>query len=278
MRRIAIALALAGFGIAHSGVAQDRHDDPRDDVVVEGKRPAGKPAVVEQLTKTLPNQQIPRWYHPICIKVDGVAPEWSKYLENSIAKVAEDVQLRAETRPCASAYVIYVYITSRADDYIEKLVRDRPDLYRDTNRYGLASKNEINNLRKSRAVRWFDGNEHELRNAFASRTSEVGRENKTFSVIIVDANRLQSINWRQLGDYIALVALTQPDMAQNFANQNTILGLFDRRDRGQPLPQELTRTDHAALHAFYAFNEKLSATQQRLDMANYLKRARPKTQ
>jgi len=70
-------------------------------------------------------------------------------------------------------------------------------------------------------------------------------------VVIVDGRKVVGLTMAQLTDYIAMVALSEPDLDARFGDAPTILRLFSARTAGQPLPAGLSSWDKAFLKGLY---------------------------
>lgn len=73
------------------------------------------------------------------------------------------------------------------------------------------------------------------------------REALQMTMVVVDASRASGVSFSSLGDYLAMIALTQVDPEASFAGQPTILDLFSQ----DPAATEITRWDLDYLTALY---------------------------
>lgn len=85
-------------------------------------------------------------------------------------------------------------------------------------------------------------------------------------LIIVDSTRVQGLNWGQLADYVALMALTNVDVDADVSDAPTILSLFGTAPDSRP--QGLTAWDTAFLKALY--HSSRSAAYQRREVAQLM--------
>jgi hypothetical protein len=72
--------------------------------------------------------------------------------------------------------------------------------------------------------------------------------------VIVDARQIVGLQIGQICDYIAMAALTEPDLDAPLADAPTILRLFSARAAGKPLPEGLGDWDRAFLKSLYEMN------------------------
>jgi hypothetical protein len=69
-------------------------------------------------------------------------------------------------------------------------------------------------------------------------------------IVVVDATKVRSLNFRQLSDYIGMIGLAQINLDKDLGDAPTILSVF--RDSGESRPMEMTAWDKALLHALYS--------------------------
>jgi len=239
---------------------------------------------VHALTQAQRGRQIARWNDPICPKVIGLEPANAAFVIARIGAVARTVGIRVAQGRCRGNIVIVV--AGDSDDFTAALLRRYPRLFRGP-RANLATPDEVARLLRPRPVRWFaasvvgnaDGapiTDGVNRISSGSRLSEPTVENSTLAFIIVDANKLQGLVWRQLAEYLALVALARPAMDASY-DSTTLLSIFQLRDAGGQGPRQLTPWDRSLLRGLYRSNARLSAARQRASIAAQMEQeaARP---
>jgi hypothetical protein len=84
--------------------------------------------------------------------------------------------------------------------------------------------------------------------------------------VIVDGRRIVGLQIGQITDYIAMAALTEPDLDAPLGDAPTILRLFSDRFAAQPLPQGLSAWDKEFLKGLYGMTlDKLTQRSQITD-------------
>lgn len=97
-----------------------------------------------------------------------------------------------------------------------------------------------------------------------TRARRATRQDMSFALVIVDAERAASAPPLAMADYLAMATLVQLDPDANMTAFPTILNLFAERPPGAAAPTGLTAWDLAYLEGLYASQrESASARQQR---------------
>lgn len=288
MFRIAFPFALGLGLLASPAVAQDNPKaDP--DIVVTGRLDPEMDALLRRLAPTKDDRQIARWDDRICARVLGLSSERATYLTNRINAAAKAIGIGASTNPKCTTNVLVVF-TPFADAFAADVVRNHPDYIRDIERAGLPHGKIKASYLAPRPVRWFtinktvmaDGStsdkypkaaEEGLHLSFSppSRIGMRTRENTMLSLIVVDEPKMAGIKWSQLGDYLAMVSLSQPRMDADYAGEDSVLAVFADRDAGKVGPLSLTDRDRTFLTALYKSDPALSPDQQRSQIGRRLK-------
>lgn len=256
--------------------------DPGQEIVVRARTDGEVDRFVQALTQNARGRQIARWNDPICPRVIGLDPSHASFVVARIGAVARQFRITVARGRCHGNIVVVV--AGDADDFTAALVRRYPRLFRGA-RDNLATRDEIARLLRPRPVRWFaasaTGNadgapiiEGINRPRSMSRLTETTVENATLAFIIVDANKLQGLIWRQLAEYLALVALARPAMDAPY-DAATLLSIFQMRDAGGQGPRQLTSWDRNLLRGLYLTNGAISAARQRASIAAQMEHAAP---
>ena len=88
------------------------------------------------------------------------------------------------------------------------------------------------------------------------------------AIIIVDINQVQGVPFDQLGDYLAMIVLTQVDPEGDFGEFDTVLNTFGE----PPATAGLTDWDQSYLHTLYTSGpERRQLRRQARHMADALK-------
>ena len=256
--------------------------DPGQEVVVRARTDDEVDRFVRALTENVRGRQIARWNDPICPRVIGLDAAHASFVINRIGAVARELGIRVANGRCHGNIVIV--FAGDADDFTAALVRRYPRLFRGP-RDNLATPGEIARLLEPRPVRWFaasaTGNAEGApiidginRPSVGSRLTEPTVGNATLAFIIVDSGKLQGLVWRQLADYLALVALARPALDATY-DMATLLSLFQLRNAGRQGPRQLTSWDRSLLRGLYTTNGATSAARQRASIATQIEHSAP---
>jgi hypothetical protein len=273
MRRFSQLLSTAGL-IILVGVAQAQQPPtlvppPNPDVVISARTEQAVDRFVAALTHTERGRQIARWNNHVCPRVIGLSTTDAAFIERRIADVARSLDTPVARGRCAAN--IIVIATDDAHGFADNLVRRYPKLFRDP-RFGRATRTETDALLQPRPVRWIAASRMgNSKYQAASRLTKTSVENAVLSLEIVDTQRLERITWRQLADYLALVAFARPPIDGDFGS-DTILSIFAARDRGERGPPRLTDQDKRFLLALYRSKDAVDAETQRSSIRGQMKR------
>ncbi|UVO49313.1 hypothetical protein M0208_01805 [Sphingomonas sp. SUN019] len=242
---------------------------PTPDVVVRARTEQAVDRFVAALTQAERGRQIARWNNHVCPRVIGLPTADAAFIEKRIAEIARSVGTPVARGRCAANIVVVA--TDDADGFATSLIRRHPKLFRDP-RSGPATRIDTDRLRQPRPVRWISASR--MGNSdyqSASRLTKTSVESAILSLEIVDTKRLDRITWRQLADYLALVAFAQPKIDGDFG-KDTILSIFATRDRGERGPPRLTDQDNSFLQALYRSKNAVDAEVQRSSIRGQMKR------
>lgn len=250
---LSIALMLAGAQAASpaSGVQAAPQDESTtlSTIEVEGQRRTAYDAArafTNEILVTPPRRGIARWRttDPICPGVVNMQRDVAQALADRIADRVIELGLQSGEPGCKANMIIV-----GADDgaaMASSLIEARPRAYITGIAGTSLTYRALNIFRTSDApVRWWmltvplDARTGEVtvrtpdsEDAPIRRIDGAGRLrsqdiNAIFQVmVVVDVNRIGTVNVGQLGDYIAMVALAQVDSQADVAGFETVLNLF----------------------------------------------------
>lgn len=250
---LSIALMLAGAQAASpaAGVQAAPQDESTtlSTIEVEGQRRTAYDAArafTNEILVTPPRRGIARWRttDPICPGVVNMQRDVAQALVDRIADRVIELGLQAGEPGCKANMIIV-----GADDgaaMASSLIEARPRAYITGIAGTSLTYRALNIFRTSDApVRWWmltvplDARTGEVtvrtpdsEDAPIRRIDGAGRLrsqdiNAIFQVmVVVDVNRIGTVNVGQLGDYIAMVALAQVDAQADVAGFETVLNLF----------------------------------------------------
>lgn len=239
----------------------------KSDVIIEGRTQDAIATFVEQLTTVNRGHQISRWNTMACPKALGLNSEQARYLTARIRSRSREFGVPMAGQRCAANIVIVV--TNDADEFTRQFLRRYPKLFQDTSG-GISELAPLRGeLLQPRPIRWLNASRAggagggSLGQVYsASRLRESSQENAILSLAIVDARMMRGLKWRQVADYLTMVALANPRMDARFP-LDTIMSIFQVRDAGGLLPTELTVNDRSLLRALYRTHGAVSAHRQR---------------
>lgn len=199
----------------------------------------------------------------------GIDPLEARFIEQRIGELARTVRLRAGGSNCLTTMA--VVITPDPKAFIDDLLRNYPITLR-TDGWDRLKRF----IESTRPVRWISATD-ECGFSCGLRGSRIRRDTRpslAAMIVVVDAGQLKGVSLGELSDYVALVALSNPNDRPN-AHPNSILALFDD-PRAPDASFELTDFDRSFLVALYHAPIDRSANAQRAMMKNEMKRSLPK--
>jgi hypothetical protein len=300
--------ALAALAAAAPALGQDpastpdadRQDPPpRDRIVVTGERPEGMTLheyahtfVLEIGDPATPRRGFARFEGRVCVGVENVPEDAGQYIADRISQVALEVGLTPGGPGCRPN--IAVVFASDGAALASYLVDEAPRVFRPFGGVGGTTQG-LGALREFKssdaAVRWWQitmvvdelGNPAIAlppANGFQavapsargsnSRITNSVRDELWATYIIVDASRLDGAQWRQLADYLAMVALAQVNPGSSAAGYESILNLFT----ATPRAQGMTDWDRTYLRALYDMDTMRDPRLQRGMLVNLMVRDR----
>lgn len=270
-----LSLFLLGTVLAVQPVSAQ--DAPQQgDVVVHGATKEETKKLVEALTPSRYGLQLARWNDQICPEVIGLDDAHRDYVARRIKEEAQSLRVELRKSATCTSNIVIIF-TDTADALSADVIKNYPGLIRDTDKFGLPHAADRAPYLASRPVRWFWVTGTRMVGNILSRIAKTTVENTRLSLIIVDNTKLGGLKWSQLAAYIAMVALSHPDMDTDYSNNDTILSLFQRRESAEPAPMSLTDQDQVFLKALYNSNPNLEADQQRNQIFRALRNPAPKS-
>lgn len=251
---LSIALMLAGAQTAPPASTTQAQDQDQattlSTIEVEGQRRTAYNAArtfADEILITPPRRGIARWQtsEPICPGVVNMQRDVAQALADRIVDRVLELGLQAGEPGCKANVIII-----GADDgaaMASSLIEDRPTAYMTGVAGTSLTYRALNIFRTSDApVRWWmltlplDARTGELtvrsRNGGDAPTRRIDGASRLSSqdinaifqvMVVIDVNRIGTVDVGQLGDYIAMVSLAQVDAQAEVAGFETVLNLFD---------------------------------------------------
>ncbi|MGV3580551.1 hypothetical protein [Brevundimonas sp.] len=258
--------------------AQQEQSNDLPDVHVQGRIPEELAReFIDQVAAPPPGATVARWRDSVCIGTVNLRPETAQYLIDRVASVASDVGLEPEAPGCRPDVVVIATADGQA------VARGLADRRRVTlapgNRIQSRSRGQLDAFAEGdRPVRWWhvstavdptfgrnlvrDPGTDNINYTKTSYLVEDGpvimgtgptliqtalQQDLRRAVIIIDFAELgDDVDFDQLADYVAFIALAQTDPEASTTGFPTILNLFE-----DPATPGLTDWDRAYLRGLY---------------------------
>lgn len=282
MTRVARTLMILTASAASSAAAAQQPPAGTDQspIVVTGSRTGGDAVrdFVRDLTPVASGGQLSRFEDKVCPIVFGLIPAQNAAVENRIRQVAKAAGIDAAATKCSANVVLIIASDKRA--VLEELRRRHADYF------GDLSGNRIRAIIRSPAPvdAWQiqgvpvsqDGRElhqngqgvfENYTTARGSRLTVPAHPQFEAAVVVVTFDSLDGLTINQLGDYVAVRALTGADPAKlRSSGPPTILRVFDA-PFGSEVPVTLTEWDLSFLRGYYDARRNITAAAQRSSIA-----------
>lgn len=255
--------ALAATLIAGPALAQTTPQDSDGKVVVTGRSPeeAVRDFVAE--VGAAPNDaNLARWGDTVCVGVYNLAPRYAQELIDRVSLIGAAIGIEPGEPGCKPNVLIMA--DQNTDELVAKLVQDhlRKFLPPNTDDANLG-RAALEKFKYSEApVRWWQVSQTVLsdtgeavargdtvRVRGSGRLVSNVRQDISHILIILDANRIGTISFGSLSDYVAMMALAQIDADADTQGYPTILNLFAMN--GPNRTQRMTQWDLDYLTALY---------------------------
>jgi hypothetical protein len=270
MRWCWCALLLAASSLmAVSSVAQRPNGSVKPPtetpIVIEGRLKQAIGNFVQRFTQSGPTDQIAHWKDQVCPMVLGIDPGQAAFIEQRIGDLARTVRLRTGGSNCLSTLAIV--ITADPNGFVADMLRTYPMTLR-TDGWDRLKRF----VQSTRPVRWISvTDECGYGCGLGSRISRGTSPSLAAMLVVVDAKQLEGITVAELSDYLALVALSNPNDRPK-THPNSMLALFD----GPRVPSsscELTDFDRSFLATLYHEPVDRSANNQRAMIRSQMERS-----
>jgi hypothetical protein len=288
-------LAASLLAPAYAQEVAPQAPDVGDEVVVRGQRMSdiedGLRAeigeFIGEVTAPPAGRGFARWDRRVCIGIHNLEQTAAQYLVDRISKLALDVGL-VPGEPGCGPNVIIIFTTD-GRQLATQLVESERKFLRPTGEggvhRGLAGLDRF--VESDKAVRWWQVSMPvsaqsgiaalELPNGLGPPVIGVAGPSRIHSgivdslqrvIVVVDSSKLTGTTWQQLGDYLAVVSLTQVDLDANPASFDSILNLFTN----PKAYSGLTDWDRTYVQALYRFDQERAPRLQRGQLAGEMLR------
>ena len=239
--------------VPSQSLAQDTSPTAVEDVVVTGRNlRKAVDEFVSEVTLPPPGHGPARWGRSICVGVVNLQQNAAQILIDRVSDAAASINLEAQGPDCDPN--ILIIASAEADVLANALVERSPLAFRP--RYSGSSQSRIA-LEKFRtstaAVRWWHVSMPVMRDGSPAvrlpgeeaapmipgsglLTTEV--TNRLLrSFVILDISKMEGLNFQQVGDYVAMVALAQMNPEADTSSFSTIMNVFDEPTQHAGLTQ-----------------------------------------
>lgn len=264
------ALWLAGVAPATAPAGQPSGATAEPPIVVTGHRQAEVKRLVDALAPSVDGHQLARWTDGICVGVFGLEPAYADAVRGRVEALAAELGLTVDKRQSCTPNLAIAFTpdpTALAHQFIGVNWRILVDPDRDR-----AQHERERELLADRPVRWTSVSEDRRPGGLRhdnigelTRTHEVRMRSTVFTLVIVDEGRVRGASWRQLADYVSVVALSRPAEDATYGS-DTILSLFNHADGAAP-PATMTEEDRRFLLALYSAEPAASAKREQDEIA-----------
>jgi len=267
-----IARALTLGAAAHAAFA----DPPLPQVTVEADRVALERRLftfVTEITRAEPRGESLRiWRAPICPLVAGLGKDQGEFILARLSQAAQAAGAPLDGEQCRPN--LYLVFTNDPDELIRAwragssrsfggvrgtpaavnrfAARKRPVRVWYNREFGSADAGPVTSETSIEGI-GLNGAGPVVVNKRVKDTRLTFNEVMIFSsvIVIVDGREVEGLEFGQLADYIAMLAMTELDPDAPLGDAPTILRLFADRAAGAPPPSGLTPWDTAFLRALY---------------------------
>jgi hypothetical protein len=225
------------------------------------------------------DESLLRWDSPVCPLVAGMKREQGEFVLARLSDAA-----RAANAPLAGDNCqanLYVIVARNPSDFLQLWWRHDRRLFNTTHGVGAVKRF----IETPRAVRvWYNdysvdpdsGSEIpvllaqsaalgtgptgqqlypvNIRPGLGSRLTYTAVRAIASAIVVIDAQRVASLNFGQLADYVSLVSLAEVNFDKDVGTAPSILSVFNAGESTPP--QGLTAWDHALLRAVYKTKQK----------------------
>ncbi|MBN9481562.1 MAG: hypothetical protein J0I52_15100 [Bordetella sp.] len=267
------------MGLALAGAVSQEPEAPTQvgDIVVQGRRIDDQVRrFIDEVAASPTGRGPARWRDRICVGVANIRGDAAQYVVDRVSQAALDIGLDPGEPGCQPN--ILIIGASDGAAMARGLVDARRNVFWPGGSGMNRSRAALEAFQQSdRAVRWWH-----ISTPIDSQTGQLavrlpGEEAPTVSrtgagrlrttirndlnrvIIILDLAQAEGLNFQQLADYVAMVALAQVDPDADVGDYDSVLGLF--ADAGI---QGLTDWDKAYLKALYAAELNQSAATHQL--------------
>lgn len=229
--------------------------EENDPIVVVGKKlpPEVVHRYVRQVSSTT-DGQMTRFQDPICPRVIGFVEAYNQVVQRRIRRIARDAGAPVATENCRTN--LSVIIAENADSLVDQIRRSRPSAF-----YGVNEMDLRRAFRPGPVHMWNsvvllnEDNQRQTGMILTVKTASIlylpTKQVITGSTIVLDHSALLGKTLTQIGDYVAMRALSGAKPPERGIEADTVMTLFDPSIAS---PLSITEVDRSYLKALYKAN------------------------
>lgn len=275
---MALLAMLMGLTLAGAAPQEPQATTQVEDIVVQGRRIDDQVRrFIDEVAAPPTGRGLARWRDRICVGVANIREEEAQYLLDRVSQAALNIGLDPGEPGCKPN--ILIIGASDGAAMARGLVEARRGVFWPSGSGMSRSRAALEAFQRGdRAVRWWhistpidsETGQRAVRmhgeeapttvsRMGASRLRTTIRNDLSWVIIIVDLTHAEGLNFQQVADYAAMVALAQVDPDADVSGYDSVLGLFVNSE-----VQGLTDWDKAYLKALYAAELNQSAVNYQL--------------
>ncbi|HEY4029082.1 MAG TPA: hypothetical protein VGM25_01955 [Caulobacteraceae bacterium] len=259
-------------------------------------------AFVQGLAAATPNLDlIAHWADPLCVTVQGLPASQGAQVKARVEEVGKALKLKVLGSRCNPN--IEIMFADQPQPFLDRVASTREDLLgywhqrdRDTLKamtrpvqawyvtattssasggvgtsFADVSSVQATSDSSSKEVNGEaidDPGAHAPRGCADSRLSSCLKSVFNHVLVVVDNRAVQGASSGLLADYVAMLAMAQPQSLDGCSGLTSVIDLYSRGCSGRAPPDGLTRTDVAYLTSLYRANLEARKASQQADIAN----------
>jgi hypothetical protein len=229
-------------------------------------------------------EQYARFHDPVCVKVQGLPPDYDAFIARRVAEIA--VAVNAPVAPSSGCKPnVHVIFDPQPQALMTDIARRKDILigfyWNDRQLKTMATFNRpIQSWYVTRTLDQFDASRleiHDPTDFLNPRTGRAGsrlgsdmRVDLMHTLIVADSNKVANARIGAVADYIAVLALAKWQGVERCNTMPTILNLMADGCEADMVPDAATPADLGLLKGLYSVADRESGAQQRMAIASHI--------
>jgi hypothetical protein len=227
-------------------------------------------------------QQYPRFHEAICVKVQGLPPEFNAFITRRVGEIAAAANAPvAQSSDCKPN--VHVIFDQEPQALMTDIAKRKNILlgfyWNERQLKEIASfKRSIGSWYVTRTLDQFNMSKLEMHDPTAFLDPPAGRAGSRFgsdmrsdlmhTLIVADSKKLANAKIGAVADYIAVLALAKWQSVEKCNAMPTILNLMADGCEADMIPDNATPADLGLLKGLYSAGDRVSGSQQRMQIAS----------